>query len=159
MTKQERKDLILRGTDWNSLPIATINRLSAATISRLSAATINCLSAAAINCLKETRELAKWPKPYTNLLKAVKRPGCSLDMSTWHTCETTHCAAAWTVTLAPGGKKLEEKFGTQLAARIILQTNRPESPLPNFYASDDAAMAFIEARAEEERESLTKEGM
>ena len=86
--------------------------------------------------------------PYTKILESVLRGG--LEMGTWHTCETTHCVGGWTVFLTPGGKELEKKFDTRLAAELILRASRPDAPLPNFTASNEAAMAFIEARAAEE---------
>ena len=87
-------------------------------------------------------------KPYTKILEAINVGG--LEMETWHTCKTTHCVGGWTVTLAPGGKEFEAKWQTANAARMILSASRPGAPLPNFTASNEAAMAFIEARAAEE---------
>ena len=94
-----------------------------------------------------------WVKPYTGLLKAITASGNKLVQSTWHTCETAHCVAGWTVTLAPGGKELEALIGTGSAARAILRKSRPDAPLPRFdgNAPEDAILAFIEARAEEEK--------
>jgi hypothetical protein len=41
-------------------------------------------------------------------------------MSTWHTCETTHCRAGWVVVLAgEAGKELESKTDTCFAAMAI----------------------------------------
>ena len=95
-----------------------------------------------------------WKKPYTKLLEAIKRPGCALNMTSWHGCETTHCIAGWTTTLAPKGKELEAEIGTGAAARLILLASRPDAPLPRFdrNAPEDAIMAFVEARAAEEAE-------
>ena len=94
-----------------------------------------------------------WEKPYTKLLKAITASGNRLIQSSWHTCETAHCVAGWTVTLAPHGKELEQKIGTGPAARLILRSSRPDAPLPRFdgNADEDAILAFIEARAEEEK--------
>ena len=51
---------------------------------------------------------------------AASVPPEALDMSTWHTCETTHCRAGWVITLAgDGGKALEWAMGTPAAAAII----------------------------------------
>lgn len=85
----------------------------------------------------------------TEILAAVKQGEC-LNMRSWHTCETTHCIGGWTTTLAPKGKEFESKFSLPLAAELILRVSRPDAPLPNFTANDEAAMAFIEARAAEE---------
>ena len=90
-------------------------------------------------------------KPYTQILAAVNRDGCNLNMKTWHTCETTHCTAGWTVHLAgKEGYATEAALSTQAAADLILRKSRPGTPRPNFFASNEAAMAFIEARAREE---------
>ena len=102
-------------------------------------------------------EVPRLEKPYTAILKAIGTDGCSLEMNQWHTCQTTHCLAGWTVHLAgQKGYDLEKRFktvfqnGTPEAATFILLKSRPKAPLPNFYASNDEAMAFIKARAAEE---------
>ena len=47
------------------------------------------------------------PKIHSTLLSAVTAQGCRLDMSAWHTCDTTHCRAGWVVHLAgEAGKAL-----------------------------------------------------
>jgi hypothetical protein len=89
-------------------------------------------------------------KPYTKILEAIQGQG-KLEMSTWHTCDTTHCIGGWTCVLTPGGRKFEALFSSPGdAAAQILRVSRPDAPLPNFMASNEAAMAFIEARAAEE---------
>src|SRR5690349_13917122 len=46
--------------------------------------------------------------------------GCALDMSQWHTCETTHCRAGWAITLAgERGVELERRVGPFVAGRLI----------------------------------------
>lgn len=46
---------------------------------------------------------------HQKILEAVSVPK-AFDMSTWHTCETTHCRAGWVVHLAgEAGKALEDK--------------------------------------------------
>ena len=45
----------------------------------------------------------------------------SLDMSTWHTCETTHCIAGWAIQLAgKRGAALEKEYGSQFAGLALL---------------------------------------
>ena len=136
-----------------------IGWLSRAQIGWLSPDQIGWLSPDQIGWLsREYPSIAKllkkyeWKKPYTNLLAAINSPGCALKMKTWHTCETTHCIAGWTVTKAPMGKELEAEIGTGPAARLILMASRPGAPLPRFdsNAPEDAIMAFVEARAAEE---------
>mgnify|MGYP003455648224 CR=1 FL=1 len=69
----------------------------------------------------------------------------ALKMSSWHTCETTHCRAGWAVVLHPQGKELEEKYGTNAAGALIY--NACAGFVPNFYASDEDAMADIIEKA------------
>lgn len=91
--------------------------------------------------------------PYTKILAAIETDGCKLEMASWHSggCGTTHCVGGWTCHLAPDGKAFENRIGdTGLAAQMILRASRPDAPLPNFTASNEAAMAFIRARAKEE---------
>ena len=45
----------------------------------------------------------------------------ALDMSTWHTCETTHCIAGWAIQLAgKRGAALEKEYGSQSAGLALL---------------------------------------
>ncbi len=79
------------------------------------------------------------------ILEAVKGAGCSLDMGSWHTCETTHCRAGWAITLAgPVGKTLEEIWGPSVAGALIYNASRPGKPVPNFHASNEDAMCDME---------------
>ena len=132
-----------------------IGWLSAAQIGALSPDQIGALSPDQIGALSpecrdvlNLKDIPKLEKPYTKILAAVN--GGGLEMQRWHTCETTHCIGGWTTTLTPKGKEFEAKFGLPLAAELILKASRPDAPLPNFTASNEAAMAFIEARAAEE---------
>jgi hypothetical protein len=69
-------------------------------------------------------------------------------MSTWHTCETTHCRAGWVVTLAgEAGKKLEAFHNTELAAMLIYrESGSPINPA-RFYDGNKAALADMAKRA------------
>ena len=69
----------------------------------------------------------------------------SLEMGALHTCETTHCRAGWAVTLHPQGRELEEKYGTCAAGALIY--NACSGYVPDFYASNEDAMADIQKRA------------
>ena len=69
----------------------------------------------------------------------------SLEMGSWHTCETTHCRAGWAVMLHPQGRKLEEKYGTNVAGALIY--NACSGYVPDFYASNKDAMKDIVERA------------
>ena len=69
----------------------------------------------------------------------------SLEMASWHTCETTHCRAGWVVVLAgKAGKDLEEILGTNTAAALICQVSDPKLKfIPDWYASTEKALADI----------------
>jgi len=73
----------------------------------------------------------------------------ALNMSTWHTCDTTHCRAGWIIQLAgDAGKKLEREVGTPFAATLIYLVSDPTlDMIPNFYASNADAMADIKKMA------------
>jgi hypothetical protein len=85
---------------------------------------------------------------HKKLYKAVSDPA-HLDMSAWHTCETTHCRAGWVVTLAgEQGKKLEEFFDTELAAMLIYRESGYQINPARFYDSDADALVDIKRLAE-----------
>jgi hypothetical protein len=94
----------------------------------------------------------KVPDLHTKMLAAIDAGG-TLDMSTWHTCETTHCRAGWAITLAgDAGRDLEDRCGSALAGAIISLSSCPwMDRVPDFYASDDDALADIKACAEREK--------
>jgi len=75
----------------------------------------------------------------------------ALDMGTWH-CGTAHCRAGWVVTLAgEGGKALEWAMGTPAAAAMIYLASDPQiERIPNFYTTNSAALADMQAMAEAE---------
>jgi hypothetical protein len=88
---------------------------------------------------------------HTLLLSAVEQPN-ALDMSTWHTCETTHCRAGWVVTLAgPKGAALEKASSTLFAAMQICKASSPIKVSPvRFFETKEVAMADIKRCAMEE---------
>ena len=65
----------------------------------------------------------------------------ALEMSLWHTCETTHCRGGWVVALAgDAGKALEMFHGTLLAAQLIYrESGYPINP-SRFFDSNAAAL-------------------
>jgi uncharacterized protein YjbI with pentapeptide repeats len=88
------------------------------------------------------------------IYEAAVKPG-ALDMGTWHAgdyCGTTHCRAGWTVVLAgDGGRVLEGCYGTAAAAALIYQASDPTlERIPDFYASNDSALADMKRLAEAE---------
>ena len=87
---------------------------------------------------------------HQKLYAAVTASPEALDMSEVHACATTHCRAGWVVTLAgEAGKKLEERFGWDLAAMKIYDASCPGftiSPV-RFYDSDEDALADMKKMA------------
>jgi uncharacterized protein YjbI with pentapeptide repeats len=78
----------------------------------------------------------------------------ALDMGQWHTCETTHCRAGWAITLAgEAGHKLEEEHGPCRAGRMIYLASTGR--VPHFFATNEAALEDIRARAAEQEEDST----
>lgn len=76
---------------------------------------------------------------------------CVFNMGGWHeNCGTTHCRAGWAITLAgPEGMMMEKILGSAAAGTLIYAASRPGKPIPDFYASNDDALASIRADAEE----------
>ena len=95
-------------------------------------------------------EIPKLENIHRTLLAAITKEGCRLDMKRWHTCETTHCRAGWIIAMAGDkGKELEEHIGTPAAAfRIYLESDPTMGRMPNWYASDEQALAEIKRNAE-----------
>ena len=90
------------------------------------------------------------PNIDAKILAAIATPGNQLDMAFWHACETTHCRAGWAVNLAGlPGKMLEERIGAAAAGALIYAASRPGKPVPNFYATNEDAMADLRACASE----------
>ena len=76
----------------------------------------------------------------------------ALDMSVWHVCETTHCRAGWVTHLAgEAGAAMEYCLGTPAAAALIYIKSDPRiTKIPDFYASDEDALADMKRLAEQE---------
>ena len=89
------------------------------------------------------------PEIHKAVYEAASAPG-ALDMRNWH-CGTTHCRAGWVIELAgPGGKSLEWAMGTPAAAALIYQASDPAlEKVPNFYTTDEAALADMKRLAEQ----------
>lgn len=81
-----------------------------------------------------------------------------LAMGSWHGgddrpgCGTTHCRAGSAIIMHPMGAELERVFGSHLAGAVIYLAARKGTPLegqiPDFFATDDAAMEDIRKCAE-----------
>jgi hypothetical protein len=82
------------------------------------------------------------------IFAAVSQPG-ALNMSYWHTCETTHCRGGWAIELAgASGRLLEARIGAPAAAALIYLKSDPAiTQIPDFYASNDAALADMKRLA------------
>ena len=75
-------------------------------------------------------------------------------MSTWHTCETTHCRAGWVVHLAGAeGKALEKFHDTPLAAMLIYRESGYQINPGQFFLSNELAMEDMKRLADEEKEN------
>src|SRR5579859_1428326 len=87
------------------------------------------------------------------ILDAISVPGCSLDMSSWHTCDTTHCRAGWAIHLAgEAGYALERELGdSALAGRAIYRASTGRSP--HFYANNERALEDLRRCAAEDAEA------
>jgi hypothetical protein len=74
----------------------------------------------------------------------------ALDMSDWHTCDTTHCRAGWVIALSSdAGKLLEAQIGTSAAAAIIYAVSDPNlDKVPDFYCDNEDALADMKRLAE-----------
>jgi hypothetical protein len=82
------------------------------------------------------------------ILAAIDAPGSSLDMAQWHTCDTTHCRAGWAIHLAgEAGYALQQLVGESLAGALIYAASGSH-PVPDWFATNDAAMADLRRRAE-----------
>ena len=96
------------------------------------------------------------PEIHHAVLRAAARATDSLDMKTWHTCDTTHCRAGWVVKLA-GAHDLEILTCTPLAALAIYHVSSPiKVPLSAFFVSDEEALADMRRCAEEEKALASK---
>ena len=72
----------------------------------------------------------------------------ALRMAEWHTCGMSHCRGGYAVMAAgEAGRTLEFTVGVATAANLIYAASRPKQPIPNFFASDEQAMADIKACA------------
>jgi hypothetical protein len=89
---------------------------------------------------------------HAKVLEAVTARPDALDMSEWHTCDTTHCRAGWVVTLAgEAGKALEAFHDTPLAAFLIYKASSPiPVRMPSFYVNNERALEDMKRCAEEE---------
>ena len=98
------------------------------------------------------------PQLHTKIL-AVIEAGGKLEMSSWHTCETTHCRAGWAIHLLGNlGYYLESQYGSSVAGALITHASCPwMEKTPDFHCDNETALADIRACAERERVEAAKE--
>jgi hypothetical protein len=87
------------------------------------------------------------------ILAIVEKDPKALDMSTWHSCETTHCRAGWAIHLAgEAGYALEKQTNAQHAGAMIYRASAGR--VPHFFATNERAMEDLRRCAEEQRAEL-----
>ena len=86
-------------------------------------------------------------------MKAATAQDGALNMSTWHTCETTHCRAGWVIFLAgKEGTDLEKRFGPALAASLIYrESSSIKVGMNEFFKNNEEALESMRAAAEAEK--------
>ena len=146
-----REILEMEGTHPDCLSDETLARMvgccSDETLNRMA----GCCSGATLARMVGFRnQFPILPKPYTKILTAIETHGNGFEMGDWHhSCGTTHCEGGWLIALT-NAYELEKKYGPETTALMIAKRSRPDAPLPNLYASKEAALAFIRARVKEE---------
>ena len=102
--------------------------------------------------MKKEIKIPKVRNLYSTILKRLRTDG-ELDMAGIRQCKTIHCTAGWIIHLAgKQGYALEEKFGWECATNMIHNKNRQNTQQANYYRlKNDEAMAYIMARAKEEK--------
>ena len=82
------------------------------------------------------------------ILAAIEVPGAALNMSAWHTCETSHCRAGWAIHLAgDAGYALEERLGPSAAGALIYAASGSH-PVPEWNVTDEDALEDLRFRAQ-----------
>jgi len=94
------------------------------------------------------------PNIHASVYAAASAEG-ALDMGDWHTdgfCGTTHCRAGWVTHLAGNaGRVMDGIMGTAAAAALIYAKSDPNMErVPDFYASNETALADMKRLADAE---------
>jgi hypothetical protein len=90
---------------------------------------------------------------HQKVYEAANQPE-ALNMSDWHTCDTTHCRAGWVTFLGgPEAKALEQRTSTLFAAMQIYHKSCPEVPVSptRFFESNAFALEDMRQCAEKEK--------
>jgi hypothetical protein len=92
---------------------------------------------------------------HQKVYEAASHKPDALNMSDWHTCDTTHCRAGWVVFLAgDAGKKLEQKTSTLFAALQIYDVSSKIDVSPvRFFEDNKTALDDMKKCAELEKEA------
>jgi uncharacterized protein YjbI with pentapeptide repeats len=147
-------DADLRGADLSKANLRGANlrfaNLRGANLSKANLSEAN-LSEANLRGAKGLPEISDFPLDEA-IEEAVEEEGNTLDMSDWHSCETTHCRAGWAILLHPQGKELEKSLGTNAAAALIYNACSVLARVPSWYLSDEKALVDIKRCAELARE-------
>jgi uncharacterized protein YjbI with pentapeptide repeats len=130
----------LRGADLSGATLSGAD-LSGATLrgADLSDATLR----GALNGVPKIKNIHK------SVYEAASKPN-ALDMSSWHSCETTHCRAGWVIALTgEAGYAMEHCLGTPAAAALIYMASDSKlEKIPNFYADNESSLADMKRLAE-----------
>ena len=129
------RDSDLRGADLRGADLRDAN-LSGANLRGANLSDANLPEITALNNLRSA------------IFERVCEAPQALEMSKWHTCETTHCLAGWAVVIHPQGKLLESVYGTSAAAAMIFQVC--EGEVPSFHSSNKAAMEWLKKEKNEQ---------
>lgn len=79
------------------------------------------------------------------IAEIVTEKDSSLEMGSWHTCDTTHCIAGWACHLAPNGKEMEVKYGTQIAGLMLLGVEAHS----HFFDDNETATQWLKTKIEQ----------
>jgi hypothetical protein len=94
------------------------------------------------------RQLREIDPRINYLLDVISAGTGQLEMSTWHSCETTHCRAGWSIHFAgAAGYALEKEHGSERAGAMIYRASTGR--VPCFFGSNERALEDIKRCAEE----------
>jgi uncharacterized protein YjbI with pentapeptide repeats len=101
------------------------------------------------------------PYPIDEELEKFVGDGERLDMGHWYAWSevdgSTRCRAGWTIILHPQGLSLDREYGTNVAAALIYNACSVLERVPDWYASNDEALADIGLCAEIARKNAKQQ--
>jgi hypothetical protein len=92
--------------------------------------------------------------PEQGLLRKVAQAALipnALDMTAWHTCDTTHCIAGWACALTTD-KSLEWAHGPQIAGLLLLGAEAHS----HFFDTNEDATAYLQSVLDEQTTTTTE---